>query len=182
MRKAVQIAGTAAMAALLLSGCGGSGDGSRDGERDAAGGARTAPAATPSQTPGGPAGDGSTGDGSTGDGRDGGGTSGLDGAWTATTGDSHLTLVIYRGIASLGLGADTGSACQGKVEKAGPTVIALKCMGGHTTRTLGTVTPGADGRTLKVSWKDGPTDTFTKAEGKLKLPGMPSLSAGTPGT
>ncbi|WP_030022218.1 hypothetical protein [Streptomyces monomycini] len=179
MRKAVQIAGTASMAALLLSGCGGSGDGSRgaDGKRDTAGGAGTAPAATSSQAPDGPAGDGPTGDGSTG-----GGTSGLDGAWTATTGDSHLTLVIYRGIASLGLGADTGSACQGKVEKAGPTVIALKCMGGHTTRTLGTVKPGADGRKLKVSWKDGPTDTFTKAEGKLKLPGMPSLSAGTPGT
>ncbi|WP_206506487.1 hypothetical protein [Streptomyces chrestomyceticus] len=169
MRKAAQIAGTAAIAALLLSGCG---SGSGDGKRDAAGGAGTAPAATPSQSPDGPAGDGS-GDG---------GTGRLDGAWTATTGDSHLTLVIYRGIASLGLGADTGSACQGKVETVGTTVIALKCMGGHTTRTLGTVTPGADGRTLKVSWKGGPTDDFTKAEGKLKLPGMPSLPAGTPGS
>ncbi|GCD44866.1 hypothetical protein [Streptomyces paromomycinus] len=176
MRKAVQIAGTAAIAALLLSGCG---SGGGDGKRDAAGGTGTAPAASPSQTPGGPAGDGSGGDGS---GVDGSGTSRLDGAWTATTGDSHLTLVIYRGIASLGLGADTGSACQGKVETVGTTVIALKCMGGHTTRTLGTVTPGADGRTLKVRWKDGPTDDFTKAEGKLKLLGMPSLPAGTPGS
>ncbi|MFF3272886.1 hypothetical protein ACFYWU_18460 [Streptomyces chrestomyceticus] len=170
MRKAAQIAGTAAMAALLLSGCGGGSGG--DGKRDAAGGTGTEPAATPSQSPDGPAGDGS-GEG---------GTGRLDGAWTATTGDSHLTLVIYRGIASLGLGADTGSACQGKVETVGTTVIALKCMGGHTTRTLGTVTPGADGRTLKVSWKGGPTDDFTKAEGKLKLPGMPSLPAGTPGS
>ncbi|MFI2237324.1 hypothetical protein [Streptomyces chrestomyceticus] len=180
MRKAAQIAGTAAIAALLLSGCGGgSGGSSGDGKRDAAGGTGrtgTAPAATPSQSPGSPAGDGS------GDGSGGGGTGRLDGAWTATTGDSHLTLVIYRGIASLGLGADTGSACQGKVETVGTTVIALKCMGGHTTRTLGTVTPGADGRTLKVSWKGGPTDDFTKAEGKLKLPGMPSLPAGTPGS
>lgn len=180
MRKAAQIAGTAAMAALLLSGCGGgsgSGSGSGDDQRDAAGGTGTAPAATPSRTPGSPAGDGSTGDG-----RDGGGTGSLDGAWTTTTGDSHLTLVIYRGIASLGLGADTGSACQGKVETAGTTVIALKCMGGHTTRTLGTVKPGADGKTLKVSWKGGPTDDFTKAEGKLKLPEMPSLPGGPSGS
>ncbi|MEU7224140.1 hypothetical protein [Streptomyces chrestomyceticus] len=164
MRKAAQIAGTAAIGALLLSGCGGGADGSRN---DAAGGQSKAPAATPSQTA---------------DGEPAGGTGRLDGAWTATTGDSHLTLVIYRGIASLGLGAETGSACQGKVETVGTTVIALKCMGGHTTRTLGTVTPGADGRTLKVSWKGGPTDDFTKAEGKLKLPGVPGLPAGTPGS
>ncbi|OKH97348.1 hypothetical protein A6A06_32830 [Streptomyces sp. CB02923] len=167
MRKAAQITGTAAMAALLLSGCGSSG-----GTGDAADGPGRTPAATPSRT----AGDQPAGD------QPADGSGGLDGAWTATTGDSHLTLVIYRGIASLGLGADTGTACQGKVETMGTTVIALKCMGGHTTRTLGTVKPGADGRTLKVSWKDGPTDGFTKAEGKLKLPGMSSLPPGTPGS
>ncbi|MFH8345882.1 hypothetical protein [Streptomyces sp. NPDC018045] len=156
MRKAAQIAGTAAMTALLLSGCGSSGD-------DKRAGAGKAPAATPSQPP---------------SGRHTDGTDSLDGAWTATTGDSHLTLVIYRGIASLGLGADTGAACQGRVETRGTTVIALKCMGGHTTRTLGTIEPGADGRTLKVSWKGGPTDDFTKAEGKLELPGTPSPPTG----
>ncbi|MEV5594792.1 hypothetical protein [Streptomyces sp. NPDC052496] len=161
MRKAAQIAGTAAVAALLLSGCGSGGGGG--GKSDAEAG--KTPAATPSQTA-----DATPADGA----------GSLDGAWTATTGDSHLTLVLYRGIASMGLGADTGTACQGKVETMGATVIALKCMGGHTTRTMGTVTPGADGKTLKVRWKDGPTDEFTKAEGKLKLPGMPSLPAGVP--
>ncbi|MFD7665200.1 hypothetical protein [Streptomyces sp. NPDC059788] len=162
MRKAAQIAGTAVVAALLLSGCGSGGGGGRS---DAAGEPGKAPAASPSQ----PAGD-----------KPADGPSALDGAWTARTGDSHLTLVIYRGIASMGLGNDSGTACQGKVETMGVTMIALKCMGGHATRTMGTVKPGADGRTLKVSWKGGPTDDFTKAEGKLKLPGMPSLPPGTP--
>ncbi|KOG51556.1 hypothetical protein ADK76_35510 [Streptomyces griseoflavus] len=163
MRKAAQIAGTAAVAALLLSGCGSSSEGGKDGAADRPG---KAPAATPSQGTGGD--------------RPAEGAGSLDGAWTARTGDSHLTLVIYRGTASMGLGADTASACQGKIEQAGATVIALKCMGGHTTRTLGTVTPGGDGRTLTVKWKGGPTDAFTKAEGKLRLPGMPSLPAGAP--
>ncbi|KAA6221096.1 hypothetical protein CP973_03120 [Streptomyces albofaciens JCM 4342] len=161
MRKAAQIAGTAAVATLLLSGCGSSG--SKDGAADRP---SKAPAATPSQTAGGD--------------KPAEGTSSLDGAWTARTGDSHLTLVIYRGTASMGLGADTGTACQGRVEQVGTTVIALKCMGGHTTRTLGTVTPGGDGKTLTVKWKGGPTDAFTKAEGKLKLPGMPGLPTGAP--
>ncbi|MFH8403248.1 hypothetical protein ACH4FX_00540 [Streptomyces sp. NPDC018019] len=165
MRKAARITGTAVIAALLLSGCGGSSGGS--GKGDAADRPGRTPAATPSQTA-----DGGPTDG----------TGSLDGAWTARTGDSHLTLVIYRGTASMGLGADTGAVCQGKIERLGSTVIALKCMGGHTTRTLGTVEPGADGRTLTVRWKGGPADRFTKAEGKLKLPGTPSLPAGPPGS
>lgn len=158
MRKAAQIAGAATVAAMLLSGCGSSG---KTGGADAP---STSPApAAPTQGADKPA-----------------AGSALDGAWTAKTGDSDLTLVIYRGTASMGLGAGSNVACQGKVETMGVTVIALKCMGGHTTRTMGTAKPAADGKTMKVSWKGGPTDDFTKAEGKLKLPTMPSLPAGLP--
>ncbi|MFJ6751335.1 MULTISPECIES: hypothetical protein [unclassified Streptomyces] len=159
MRKAAQIAGAAAIAAMLLSGCGSSGDEGKE----------SAPSKQPESAPSTPGGADKPADGSA-----------LTGAWETKTADSKLIFMITKGTAVLSEGHKT--ACLGKVqEMAGVSMAALKCTTGDDTRTMGTLKPGADGKTLTVTWKNGPTDKFTKStDGNLKIPDVPEMPSGVP--
>lgn len=159
MRKATQIAGTAAIAAMLLSGCGSSGGGDKDTP------ASKSPESAPS-TPGGadkPA-----------------NSTAVEGAWEAKTADGKLILAISKGTIALSNG--TKAACLGKVQElAGRTMAALKCTTGDDTRTMGTFKPGADGKSLTIAWKNGPTEKYTKStDGSVKIPDMPDMPSGMP--
>ncbi|WP_043264939.1 hypothetical protein [Streptomyces sp. CT34] len=155
MRKAAQFAGAVAVAALLLSGCGSSGGSGKDG---------STPDKTPEAAPSTPGGDGKAS-----------GATAVEGAWKGGTASSPLVLVVAKGTVAFSNGHK--SACMGKVEKmAGMTMAVLKCTDGDTTRTTGTLKPSADGKTLTVSWKGGPTEKYTKSEdGSVKIPDMPKL-------
>ncbi|PNE36760.1 MULTISPECIES: hypothetical protein [Streptomyces] len=156
MRKAAQFAGAAAIAALLLSGCGSSGASGKD---------ATTPSKAPQDAP-------STAGGGDGKAAD---PTAVEGAWKGGTPASPLVLVVAKGTVAFSNGHK--SACMGKVEKmAGMTMAVLKCTDGDTTRTMGTLKPGADGKTLTVNWKSGPTEKYTKTDdGSIKVPDMPKL-------
>ncbi|POX41763.1 hypothetical protein C3486_07380 [Streptomyces sp. Ru73] len=143
MRKAAQIAGAAAIAALLLSGCGSGGGGEES---------KPSPSASA-------------------DGAD-KTAKGLDGAWQSKSANGTVTLGIIGESATLAAGK---TACQGAVQDMGTTMLALKCDGGDDTRSMGTVKQA--GGKLTVSWKNGPTEEFTKAEGKVEIP-KPDLPTG----
>ncbi|GAA2599576.1 hypothetical protein ACWCO0_12695 [Streptomyces tubercidicus] len=153
MRKAAQIAGAAAIAAMLLSGCGSSGG--NDNGND------SKPSKSPEQPP-------STPDKPA-------DAAAFEGAWKAGTEKSPLILVIQKGTVAFSNGHK--AACLGKVqEMAGMTMAAVKCTDGDTTRTMGTLKPGADGKTLTVDWKNGPTEKYTKSsDGSVKIPDMPQM-------
>ncbi|MFI1204111.1 hypothetical protein ACH4VR_32535 [Streptomyces sp. NPDC020883] len=157
MRKAAQFAGAAAVAALLLSGCGSSGG---SGGKDASTPGRT-PEAAPSTAGGG---DGKAAD-----------PTAVEGAWKGGTTAAPLVLVVAKGTVAFSNGHR--SACMGKAEKmTGMTMAVLKCTDGDTTRTMGTLKPGADGRTLTVDWKNGPTEKYTRTDdGSIKIPDLPKL-------
>ncbi|MDT0456265.1 hypothetical protein RM550_11005 [Streptomyces sp. DSM 41527] len=157
MRKAAQIAGAAAIAAMLLSGCGSSG-GNGNGNDSKPSKSPDAPS-----TPDKPAGAGA-----------------VEGAWKSGTKSSPLILVISKGTVAFSNGHK--AACLGKVqEMAGMTMAAVKCTDKDTTRTMGTLKPAADGKTLTVDWKNGPTEKYTKSsDGSVKVPDMPQLPSGMP--
>lgn len=158
MRKAAQIAGAAAIAAMLLSGCGSSG-----------GGSDSKPSKTPEAAPSTP-----------GDADKPASPAGVEGAWKTGSSGSPLILVITKGTVAFSNGHK--AACLGKVqEMAGMTMAVLKCTDGDTTRTMGTLKPGSDGKTLTVDWKNGPTEKYTKSsDGSVKIPDMPELPSGMP--
>lgn len=159
MRKAAQIAGAAAIAAMLLSGCGSSGNGGTDSK----------PSKTPEAAPSTPGGADKPAS-----------PSAVEGAWKAGSDSSPLVLVITKGTVAFSNGHK--SACLGKAqEMAGMTMVALKCTDGDTTRTTGTLKAGSDGKTLTVNWKNGPTEKYTKSsDGSVKIPDMPELPSGMP--
>ncbi|MFG2290448.1 hypothetical protein ACGFOU_30765 [Streptomyces sp. NPDC048595] len=159
MRKAAQIAGAAAIAAMLLSGCGSSGGNGSDSK----------PSKTPEAAPSTP-----------GDADKPAGPTAVEGAWKAGSDSSPLILVIKEGTVAFSNGHK--AACLGKVQTmAGMTMAALKCTDGDTTRTMGTLKPGSDGKTLTVDWKSGPTEKYTKSsDGSVKIPDMPQLPSGMP--
>ncbi|MFI9049500.1 hypothetical protein [Streptomyces sp. NPDC053427] len=154
MRKAAQIAGAAAIAAMLLSGCGSSSDKGSD----------STPSKAPKSEPSTPGGDGKAAD-----------AKAFEGAWTTGPADSPLVLVVAHGTVAFADGHKT--ACMGKVQKlGGMTVAALTCPKGDNARTVGTLKPGSDGKTLTVDWKSGPTEKYTKStDGSVKIPDMPNL-------
>ncbi|MEU9111980.1 hypothetical protein AB0D04_09355 [Streptomyces sp. NPDC048483] len=155
MRKAAQIAGAAAIAAMLLSGCGSSGDKGSD----------SAPSKAPESGPSTPGGGDKPADGKA-----------FEGAWKAGSADSPLVLGITQGTVVFAEGHKT--ACVGKIqEMGGMTMAALKCTkGDDKTRTMGALKPSSDGKTLTVSWKNGPTEKYTKStDGSVKIPDMPKL-------
>ncbi|MFE3646970.1 hypothetical protein [Streptomyces sp. NPDC057579] len=156
MRKAAQFAGAATIAALLLSGCGSSGGSGKDASTPS-----KAPEATPTAAGGG---DGKAAD-----------PTAVEGAWKGGTPASPLVLVVAQGTVAFSNGHK--AACMGKVEKmAGMAMAVLKCTDGDTTRTMGTLKPGADGKTLTVRWKGGPTDEYTKTDdGSIKIPDLPKI-------
>ncbi|MFF8314109.1 hypothetical protein ACF05W_20310 [Streptomyces lydicus] len=159
MRKAAQFAGAAAVAAMLLSGCGSSGDTSSDAK----------PSKTPEAAPSTPGGADKPAS-----------PDAMEGAWKGGSSSSPLILVITKGTVAFSNGHK--SACLGKVQSmAGMTMAALKCTDGDTTRTMGTLKPGSDGKTLTVDWKNGPTEKYTKSgDGSVKIPDMPELPSGMP--
>lgn len=104
----------------------------------------------------------------------------LEGTWVGLTEGKNVTVsVASRQVA---LVADQ-SVCQGEVkDMGGEPMLALKCTGGSTDRTMGAI-DAVDGSKLVVSWDGGVKDTLTKAEaGKLpsgmpSLPGLPDIPA-----
>ncbi|MCK7623655.1 hypothetical protein MUU72_11195 [Streptomyces sp. RS10V-4] len=157
MRKAVQFAGAAAVAALLLSGCGSSGDSGKDG------------GATPGKSPGSAPATPGGGDGKAAD------PTAVEGAWKGGSATDPLVLVVAKGTVAFSNGHK--AACMGTVQKmAGTSMAVLKCTDGDTTRTMGTLKPGADGKTLTVDWKNGPTEKYTRSgDAGGKLPDLPQL-------
>ncbi|UQA94647.1 hypothetical protein [Streptomyces halobius] len=159
MRKATQVVGAAAIAAMLLGGCGGSGGDKRDSP------ASKAPESAPSAPEGAdkPA-----------------NSAAVEGAWEAKSADGKLILAIAKGTVALSNGTKT--ACLGKVQNmAGVTAAVLKCTDGDDTRTTGTLKPSADGKSLTVDWKNGPTEKYTKStDGSVKIPDMPELPTDMP--
>ncbi|MFI8996352.1 hypothetical protein [Streptomyces sp. NPDC053542] len=143
MRKAAQFAGAAAIAALLLSGCGSSGEGGEE--------SKPSPSAEGADKP----------------------ATGIDGAWQSKSANGTVTLAVIGDSATL---SDGKTACQGTVQDMGATMLALKCSNGDDTRSMGNVKQTGD--TLTVSWKNGPTEEFTKTEGKVEIP-KPDLPSGT---
>ncbi|GAA3186802.1 MULTISPECIES: hypothetical protein [Streptomyces] len=157
MRKAAQIAGAAALAAMLLSGCGSSGSSSED------------KPAKETASPSAPDAGGKPAEGAA-----------VEGAWEAKEGGEPLILVFKNGTAALSRGHKAG--CLGKVQQmAGVSMVALKCTDGDDSRTMGRLKPGADGKSLTVSWEGGPTEKYQRSEdGKVKIPELPELPSGAP--
>ncbi|MFJ4880595.1 hypothetical protein ACIP93_36030 [Streptomyces sp. NPDC088745] len=161
-------AGTAALAAaLLLTGC--SGDSGKDDGPDGRGGP---PGSARSSTPSPGAGDG--GGASTPPARDtgsGAGAGSVDGEWAVTTGGKMVALSIHDGLA----GIAGENICTGTVSRRGAVTLDLSCANGRTDRARGTVTPGADGKTLTVKWEgSGVTETFTRAPSSALPSGVPT--------
>ncbi|MFJ2743531.1 hypothetical protein ACIO3O_28205 [Streptomyces sp. NPDC087440] len=142
-------AGTAALAAvLLLTGCS-----SDSGKGDGAADKGKAPSGAPSTGTGDSAGTSTPPPGDAGAGS-------VDGEWAATKDGKMVALSIHDGMA----GIAGENMCTGTVARQGTVTLNLKCANGNTDRAKGTVTPGADGKTLTVKWEgSGIEDTFTKA-------------------
>ncbi|MEU2577112.1 hypothetical protein ACIP3B_30385 [Streptomyces anulatus] len=151
------VAVAALAAALALTACG-SDDASKDSGADS----------TASATPGG------GGDKGSGESAGSGATdaAALEGSWVGLTDAKNVTVSIAGG--KVALVADQ-SVCQGDVkDMGGEPMLALKCTGGSTDRTMGAI-DSVDGTKLVLSWDGGVKDTLTKADpGKLPS-GMPSL-------
>lgn len=104
-------------------------------------------------------------------------TAALDGTWVGLTDGKNVTVSITAG--KVALVADQ-SVCQGDVKDMGEVMLALKCTGGSTDRTMGAIESN-DGEKLVLSWDGGVKDTLSKADpGKLptdlpSLPEMPEL-------
>ncbi|MFI1227072.1 MULTISPECIES: hypothetical protein [unclassified Streptomyces] len=150
---AVVVAGLAV--SLALTACGSDEDGGKD----------SAPDSTAGATPGG-GGDEGSGESAGTD------AAALEGTWVGLTDGKNVTVsVAARKVA---LVADQ-SVCQGDVkDMGGEPMLALKCTGGGTDRTMGAIESN-DGTELVLSWDGGVKDTLTKADpGKLPT-GMPSL-------
>ncbi|MFD4026369.1 hypothetical protein ACFWRV_23095 [Streptomyces sp. NPDC058576] len=96
----------------------------------------------------------------------------LEGTWVGLTEGKNVTVsVASRQVA---LVADQ-SVCQGEVkDMGGEPMLALKCTGGSTDRTMGAI-DSVDGSKLVVSWDGGVKDTLTKADAGKLPSGMPSL-------
>ncbi|EGE43675.1 hypothetical protein GTY83_21695 [Streptomyces sp. SID4928] len=150
------VAVAALAAALALTACGGD-DASKDS------GADSAASATPESGGSGsgePAGDGAVD------------AAALEGTWVGLTDGKNVTVSVSA--RKVALVADQ-SVCQGDVkDMGGEPMLALKCTGGSTDRTMGAI-DSVDGTKLVLSWDGGAKDSLTKAEpGKLPS-GMPSL-------
>ncbi|WP_394431919.1 hypothetical protein [Streptomyces sp. SGAir0957] len=157
IRKRIVAGVAVAVAALAVTGCS-SDDG--DGGKDEG-------AATSSAAPDGGASSGAP-SGSAGTAGSAGSTEGI---WSATTDGKAVVLVVGDGQVALSTG--DGHLCNGTVSGTGKPVIDLTCADGSTDRAKGTIASN-DGSTMKVSWKDGTEDTFTKStDGKLPT-GLPS--------
>ncbi|OMI39298.1 hypothetical protein [Streptomyces sparsogenes] len=151
MIKAVRIAGAVAAAALLMTGCGSDSD--DGGDKPEA--SKKAPSAEQSSAP-----------------AEGGAGGKVAGAYVSKSGGEALFLSISGEKAALVAGKHT---CTGEYAEMGNKMLMLDCADGNTDRTMGKVTPSADGKTLKVSWDAGLNDTFTKVTTPADIPtGFPT--------
>ncbi|MET9493559.1 hypothetical protein [Streptomyces sp. NPDC006552] len=158
------VGAAAVVAALAVTGC--SGDDGNDTASDGPSSAASGGASSGADD------SGAAGSGSPGSAKD------SEGIWSATTGGQAVVLVVGGAQASLSTG--DGHLCTGTVTGAQKPALDLKCADGNTDRTVGTVESN-DGTTMKVTWKAGTADTFTKsADGKLPT-GLPTgLPSGMP--
>ncbi|WP_431775465.1 hypothetical protein [Streptomyces cucumeris] len=155
--KAASVAGTVAVAALLLTACGSDSD---DGKKDTS---KDTPSASQSSDP-----------------AEGGTGAELTGAYVARSGNETLMLSISGEKAALVAGKHT---CSGEYTDTGEKMLMLKCADGNDDRTMGKVAPSKDGKTLTVDWEAlSENDTFTKAASPKDLPSdIPtSLPSGLP--
>ena len=150
MRKAAQIAGAAAVAALLLSGCGSGGD--------TGGGAKKSESPSPSASS---AGQPSGGDVS---------VASLEGGWTtnALHADKGLLILSVSKHEAVLIGK---KSCGGKVVDGEPLKLAFKCTDGDTEHAAGTV-QSLQGKKLTVRWASGKESVFTRTEGTTDLPSI----------
>lgn len=157
MKKAANIAGTVAAAALVLTACGSDSDeGTKDTSKDT-------PSAQESSAP-----------------AEGGADSTITGAYLAKTGSQTLILSISGEKASLIAGKHI---CNGEYTDTGEKMLMFKCADGNTDRTMGKVAPSGDGKTLTVDWDAlSENDTFTRTTSPSDIPsGIPtSLPSGLP--
>lgn len=137
-----------AVAALLVSGCGGSSDDKGD-----SGGKGGKGSGKEKETPASPA---------PSDDKSGGGKKGsLPGVWQTAAGGEKLVLVVAGQKATLFRGKDEKKACTGTA-LGDPGTLTLKCPGGtHAERTNGTVEK-VEAKSLTVSWNGGAKDDYTK--------------------
>ncbi|MFH9609788.1 hypothetical protein [Streptomyces sp. NPDC017448] len=147
---------TALAASCALTACGSDGDGDRAKGSGAGASASAAPGAGDGQGDSGGAVDAAA----------------LEGTWVGLTEGKNVTVSIASG--KVALVADR-SVCQGDVkEMDGEPMLALKCTGGGTDRTMGAI-ESVDAEKLVVSWDGGAKDALTKAEAGKLPSGMPSL-------
>ncbi|MEU8822075.1 hypothetical protein [Streptomyces sp. NPDC048636] len=157
MIKAASLAGTVVAAALLLTACGSDSD---DGKKDTS---KDTPSASQSSAP-----------------AEGGAGAELTGAYVAKSGNEALVLSISGEKAALVAGKHT---CSGEYTDTGEKKLMLKCSDGNADRTMGTVAPSNDGKTLTVDWDAlSENDTFTKTASPKDIPSdIPtSLPSGLP--
>ncbi|WP_070008859.1 hypothetical protein [Streptomyces abyssalis] len=173
-RSAAAVAAAAAIA-LLLSGCG---SGDDTGGKDDGGGGEQEKSAPPSESasPSEPSPDQPSEDdapeGGSGDGGDGGsGKAGkLAGVWKAK-GKQYVLTFVGDEVTLLRV---KGRNCTGGLGGADGRSLNLKCPdGGDQTRTNGTV-GAVKGKSVKVSWKGGPTEVYARVtDVPVELPESP---------
>ncbi|MFF4223008.1 hypothetical protein ACFYZH_09080 [Streptomyces abikoensis] len=171
MRKAVQITGAAAVAAVLMTGCGSSSDKGGDKSKET-GASAPATADSGKPTPGGAATSTPAQRVSAAD---------LKGGWSkGKLSDQSLLILSFAGN-KVGLSGKT--ACSGTVvDNAQPVTLEIThCQDGSTDYSKGTV-KSFDGKSLTIAWASGKEDTLTKAVGADGKPaGLPAgLPAGIP--
>ncbi|WP_268983885.1 hypothetical protein [Streptomyces fuscigenes] len=178
---AAAVAGTA-LAAVLLTGCGGGSGGKAPAHAGGAGGS-SAPAATDggakppaSASPSGPSGSPSSSAAGSAPGQE---TvdqvaAKLKGTWQGETDGSIVTLAV-QGVQAAVI-AD-GHVCQGTIQEMGVPMLSMTCTDGDKNRVMGIVQSN-DGSTAVIAWGDTKRDTLKRMK---SLPsGLPSLPSGTP--
>lgn len=155
VRKAMRYAAATAVAGLLLTGCGGGGNGGEDKNTE-----KPAPSATPSTEA--PDGGGSDGGEVT--------VADLEGGWAtdALHTDQGLLILSISKTEAMLIGKNS---CGGKVAEGKPVTLSFQCKDGDTAHSKGTV-KRLDNKTKKltISWASGKEDTFTKTDTPTNMP------------
>ncbi|POX41762.1 hypothetical protein C3486_07375 [Streptomyces sp. Ru73] len=151
MRKGIQFAAAAAVAAVLLAGCSSGGDENGSGAKGSATPSPTASSA--GETPGGDV-----------------SLASLEGGWTthARAADQGLLILSVSKREAVLIGK---KSCGGKVTGDKPLKLAFKCADGDTEHAEGTVR-SLTGKKLTIAWGSGKEDVFTRTEGTTDLPSI----------
>lgn len=153
MRRSARYTGAAVAmaAALLVSGCGSSGDDSNDEGK---------PSADETQ--------GADGGSEGSDEPENAEPGSVDGVWTAKADGKDLFLTVVGDAVTF---VQDDAFCTGRVAKTDKPTLTLKCPGGGgEERTNGSV-DSVDSKSMAVTWNGGATDTFSRqAEAPSELP------------